>query len=92
MDGEGAPRTRPVGKGREQNADEFRLRVRFQLLEDGVGTPADERIPADEFAAFIDGRFARTGLRPEPGLGAAIVELAGNLPYDVQRLALNMVS
>ena len=24
---------------------------------------------------------------PEPGLGAAIVELAGNLPYDVQRLA-----
>jgi len=26
-------------------------------------------------------------MRPEPGLGAAIVELAGNLPYDVQRLA-----
>ena len=24
---------------------------------------------------------------PKPGLGAAIVELAGNLPYDVQRLA-----
>jgi len=46
-----------------------------------------ERIPADEFAVFIDDRFARTGLRPEPGLGAAIVELAGNLPYDVQRLA-----
>jgi hypothetical protein len=46
-----------------------------------------ERIPADEFAAFIDARFAASGLRPEPGLGAAIVELAGNLPYDVQRLA-----
>jgi len=46
-----------------------------------------ERIPADEFAAFIDSRFARTGLGPEPGFGAAIVELAGNLPYDVQRLA-----
>ena len=45
------------------------------------------RIPAEEFAVFIDDRFARTGLRPEPGLGAAIVELAGNLPYDVQRLA-----
>ena len=29
----------------------------------------------------------RPGLRPEPGLGEAIVELAGNLPYDVQRLA-----
>jgi hypothetical protein len=46
-----------------------------------------DRIPSDEFAAFIDARFAQSGLRPEPGLGAAIVELAGNLPYDVQRLA-----
>ena len=46
-----------------------------------------EKIPPDEFAAFIDARFVRSGLRPEPGLGAAIVELAGNLPYDVQRLA-----
>jgi len=46
-----------------------------------------ERIPADEFADFIDARFASSGLRPEPGLGAAIVDLAGNLPYDVQRLA-----
>ena len=26
-------------------------------------------------------------MRPESGLGDAIVELAGNLPYDVQRLA-----
>src|SRR5713226_1172841 len=46
-----------------------------------------DKIPADEFVAFIDARFARSGMRPEPGLGAAIVELAGNLPYDVQRLA-----
>ena len=46
-----------------------------------------ERIPSEEFAAFIDARFAASGQRPEPGLGAAIVELAGNLPYDVQRLA-----
>lgn len=46
-----------------------------------------EKIPADEFAAFIDARFARGGVRPDPGLGAAIVDLAGNLPYDVQRLA-----
>jgi uncharacterized protein len=46
-----------------------------------------EKIPADEFAAFIDARFARSGMRPEAGLGATIVELAGNLPYDVQRLA-----
>ena len=46
-----------------------------------------DKIPAAEFAAFIDRRFARSGMRPEEGLGAAIVELAGNLPYDVQRLA-----
>ena len=46
-----------------------------------------ERIPADQFAAFIDSRFQRSGVKPETGLGAAIVELAGNLPYDVQRLA-----
>jgi hypothetical protein len=46
-----------------------------------------EKIPSEEFAAFIDDRFARSGLRGEDGLGAAIVDLAGNLPYDVQRLA-----
>ena len=46
-----------------------------------------EKIPADEFAAFIDARFARSGMKPEAGLGAAVVELAANLPYDVQRLA-----
>jgi hypothetical protein len=46
-----------------------------------------EKIPADEFAAAIDSRFKRTGMKPEDGLGDAIVELAGNLPYDVQRLA-----
>ena len=46
-----------------------------------------DRIPADEFAAFIDARFARSGFKPEDGLGTAIVDLAGNLPYDVQRLA-----
>ena len=46
-----------------------------------------EKIPADEFAASIDARFTRSGMRPDEGLGAAIVDLAGNLPYDVQRLA-----
>jgi hypothetical protein len=46
-----------------------------------------DKIPADEFAASIDARFKRSGIAPEPRLGAAIVELAGNLPYDVQRLA-----
>jgi hypothetical protein len=46
-----------------------------------------EKIPADEFAEFIEARFTKSGIRPEPGLGLAIVDLAGNLPYDVQRLA-----
>jgi uncharacterized protein len=46
-----------------------------------------EKIPADVFATFLESRFAKSGLRAEPGLGAAIVDLAGNLPYDVQRLA-----
>ena len=46
-----------------------------------------QKIPADRFADFIEARFRATKLRPAPGLGASIVELAGNLPYDVQRLA-----
>ena len=46
-----------------------------------------EKIDADCFAEFVEARFRATRTRAEPGLGAAIVELAGNLPYDVQRLA-----
>jgi uncharacterized protein len=46
-----------------------------------------QKIPPDIFADFIEARFRRTGIKPEPGLGAAVVDLAGNLPYDVQRLA-----
>ena len=46
-----------------------------------------QKIPADRFADFLDARFRATGVKPVAGLGAAIVELGGNLPYDVQRLA-----
>ena len=46
-----------------------------------------DKIPPDVFAAWIDTRFTKSGIKPEDGLGAAIVDLAGNLPYDVQRLA-----
>ena len=46
-----------------------------------------QKIPARVFAAWLESRFAKTGLKPEEGLGHAIVDLAGNLPYDVQRLA-----
>jgi hypothetical protein len=45
------------------------------------------KIPADVFADFIEERFRASGLPAAPGLGEAIVDLAGNLPYDVQRLA-----
>lgn len=46
-----------------------------------------QKIDPDEFRDWLDARFAKTGLKPEPGLGAAIVDLADNVPYDVQRLA-----
>ncbi|HEY1307045.1 MAG TPA: ATP-binding protein [Vicinamibacterales bacterium] len=46
-----------------------------------------DKIPPDIFADFIESRFVRTGIRADAGVGAAIVDLAGNLPYDVQRLA-----
>ncbi|HEY6616828.1 MAG TPA: hypothetical protein VIZ32_19990 [Vicinamibacterales bacterium] len=46
-----------------------------------------QKIPADRFATFIEAKFKASGFKPSPGLGTAIVELAGNLPYDVQRLA-----
>src|SRR5688572_30134682 len=46
-----------------------------------------EKINGQEFAVFIEARFQGSGIRPDPGLGEAIVELAANVPFDVQRLA-----
>ena len=46
-----------------------------------------QKIPADEFSAFIDLKFRKAGMRPEAGFGQAVLDLAGHLPYDVQRLA-----
>lgn len=46
-----------------------------------------EKIPPAVFAPWLERRFTKSGMRAEPGLGDAIVDLAGNLPYDVQRLA-----
>ena len=34
-----------------------------------------EKIPAAEFGAFLEARFTSTGIKPETGLGAAIVDL-----------------
>ncbi len=49
-----------------------------------------DKIPAGLFAEFVENRFRKSGVAPERGLGAAIVDLSGNLPYDVQRLAHEM--
>ena len=46
-----------------------------------------DKIPSSQFANFVELQFMDSGIKPEDGLGAAIVDLAGNLPYDVQRLA-----
>lgn len=46
-----------------------------------------EKIDADVFARFVEERFTATGFGVEEGLGAAVIDLAGNVPYDVQRLA-----
>ena len=46
-----------------------------------------EKIDPVEFAAFIDERFTSTGVALDAEVADAIVELGGNVPYDVQRLA-----
>src|SRR5258705_1553594 len=46
-----------------------------------------QKISATIFGDFIEKRFVKSGIKPEPGLAEAIVDLAENLPYDVQRLA-----
>jgi len=46
-----------------------------------------QKISATLFGDFIEQRFVKTGIKPEAGVAEAIVDLAGNLPYDVQRLA-----
>ena len=46
-----------------------------------------DKIDQGVFAEFVETRFAAGGMKPEDGLGEAIVDLAANVPYDVQRLA-----
>jgi hypothetical protein len=75
-----------VFAGSEPTLMERMLRPKRPFYKAGPVMRLD-KIPAEEFAAFIDARFARSGVAPAPGLGAAIVDLAANLPYDVQRLA-----
>jgi hypothetical protein len=46
-----------------------------------------QKIDPDVFGNWLEARFKASGIKAEAGLGAAIVDLAGNVPYDVQRLA-----
>src|ERR1044071_1712978 len=46
-----------------------------------------QKISPTIFSDFIDRRFTKSGIKPEPGVADAVIDLAGNLPYDVQRLA-----
>ena len=46
-----------------------------------------QKIDPGIFGAWLELRFKATGIRADDGLGDAIVDLAGNVPYDVQRLA-----
>ena len=46
-----------------------------------------QKISPTVFGDFIDRRFTKTGVKPEAGVADAILDMAGNLPYDVQRLA-----
>ena len=46
-----------------------------------------QKIPADRFAQFIEAKCKATGIRVAGDVASSVVELAGNLPYDVQRLA-----
>jgi hypothetical protein len=46
-----------------------------------------DKIDPGLFADFVEARFAAGGCKVEEGLGAAIVDLGANVPYDVQRLA-----
>ena len=46
-----------------------------------------QKIPAERFAQFIEAKFKATGIRIGSDVASSVVELAGNLPYDVQRLA-----
>jgi hypothetical protein len=75
-----------VFAGSEPSLMEQMLTVRRPFFKAGPVMRLDKIAPA-EFAAFIEARFRSSGMKFEPGLGEAIVDLAGNVPYDVQRLA-----
>jgi hypothetical protein len=75
-----------VFSGSEPSLMERMLGPRRPFYKAGPVMRLDKIDPYD-FATFIDERFRGSGVKAEPGLGDAIVDLAANVPYDVQRLA-----
>ena len=75
-----------VFSGSEPSLMERMLGPRRPFYKAGPVMRLDKINPQD-FAVFIDERFRGSGIRPEDGLGDAIIDLAANVPYDVQRLA-----
>jgi hypothetical protein len=75
-----------VFSGSEPSLMERMLGPRRPFYKAGPVMRLDKINPQD-FATFVEARFTGSGIRPEPGLGDAIIDLAANVPYDVQRLA-----
>ena len=75
-----------VFSGSEPSLMERMLGPRRPFYKAGPVMRLDKINPGD-FATFIEARFEGSGIGPEPGLGDAIVDVAANVPYDVQRLA-----
>ena len=92
-------RTRAARRGAAPAGGRLRVR-RIGTEPDGTDAHAEAALlqgrPGDAAGEDSGGRIRRRsskpgspspGFAPEAGLGAAVVDLAGNLPYDVQRLA-----
>ena len=75
-----------VFAGSEPSLMEHMLTPRRPFYKAGPVMRLD-KIDSALFAEFIEARFFAGGIRAEEGLGAAIVDLGANVPYDVQRLA-----
>ena len=75
-----------VFSGSEPSLMERMLGPRRPFYKAGPVMRLERSTPATS-PTFIDARFQGSGIRPDPGLGEAIVDPAANVPYDVQRLA-----
>jgi hypothetical protein len=70
-----------VFAGSEPSLMERHAHAARRSTRPGPVDPSSARSTSGSSRTFIDAKFARSGIRAEDGLGAAIVELAGNVPY-----------